>query len=98
MIIMAWTTTILFEMNLEGNRKMLFGKTTSDSGDDDIDTGLTQVDTFLLTHSGAAVEAAAAVIKETLPLLPNATTPAQDGKINVICTSGDVLYWQAIGF
>ena len=37
---MAWTTTVLFEMNVEGNRKMVFGKTTTDSADDDVATGL----------------------------------------------------------
>ncbi|UVF62569.1 hypothetical protein QKV95_gp092 [Poseidoniales virus YSH_150918] len=87
---MAWTTTVLFEMNVEGNRKMVFGKTTTDSGDDDVATGLSRVDSFLFSHSGSAVEASSAVIKETLP--------NTDGNINVICTSGDVLYWLAIGF
>jgi len=86
---MAWTTTVLFEMNVEGNRKMVFGKTTTDSADDDVATGLSRVDSFLFSHSGSAVEANAAVIKETLP--------NTDGNINVICTSGDVLYWLAIG-
>ena len=86
---MAWTTTVSFEMNVEGNRKMVFGKTTTDSADDDVETGLSRVDSFLFSHSGSAVEANAAVIKETLP--------NTDGNINVICTSGDVLYWLAIG-
>lgn len=87
---MAWTTTVLFEMNAEGNRRMVFGKTTTDSADDDVATGLARVDSFLFSHSGSAVEANAAVIKESLP--------NTDGNINVICTSGDVLYWMAIGF
>ena len=87
---MAWTTTSLFEMAIEGNRKMVFGKTTTDSADDDIVTGLSSVDAMLLTHSGSAVEAAAAVIKSTLPL-------SASGSVNVIPTSGDVLYWLAIG-
>jgi len=97
---MAWTTEILFEMNAEGNRKMLFGKTTTDSADDDIETGLTNVDLLLFTHSGSAVEANAAVIKETLPKATDglAAASTDDGKVNVICTSGDVLYWLAIGF
>jgi hypothetical protein len=86
---MAWSTETLFEMKIEGNRTMTFGKTTTDSADDDIATGLSSVDAFLFTHSGSAVEANAAVIKETLP--------NSDGNINVICTSGDVLYWFAIG-
>mgnify|MGYP003667301482 CR=1 FL=1 len=79
---MAWTTDILLEMNLEGNRRMVFGKTTTDSADDDIVTGLTRIDGCLLTHSGSAVEAAAST---------------DDGKVNVICTSGDVLFFLAIG-
>ena len=87
---MAWTTTVLFEMNVEGNRRMVFGKTTTDSADDDVATGISRVDSFLFSHSGSAVEANAAVIKESLP--------NTDGNINVICTSGDVLYWMAIGF
>ena len=84
---MAWTTEILLEMNLEGNRRMVFGKT--DSADDDVPTGLSTVEAFLLTHSGSAVEAATAVVKESLP--------NTDGNINVIPTSGDVLFWLAIG-
>ena len=86
---MAWTTNTLFEMKIEGNRTMVFGKTTTDSADDDVATGLSSVDVFLLTHSGSAVEAAAAVVKESLP--------NTDCNINVIPTSGDVLYWFAIG-
>lgn len=86
---MAWSTEILFEMNIEGNRKMVFGKTTTDSGDDDVATGLSRVDAFLLTHSGSAIEASTAVVKESLP--------NTDGNINVICTSGDVLFFLAIG-
>ena len=87
---MAWSTDILFEMQLEGNRRMVFGKTTTDSADDDVATGLSRVDAFLLTHSGSAVEASTAVVKESLP--------NTDGNINVICTSGDVLFFLAIGF
>ena len=87
---MAWTTTTLFEINVEGNRRMVYGKTTTDSADDNVATGLSRVDSFLFSHSGSAVEANAAVIKESLP--------NTDGNINVICTSGDVLYWMAIGF
>lgn len=96
---MAWTTDILLEMNLEGNRRMVFGKTTTDSADDDIVTGLTRIDACLLTHSGSAVEAAAAVIKETLPKESDGAAAAStdDGKVNVICTSGDVLFFLAIG-
>jgi hypothetical protein len=97
---MAWSTEILFEMQLDGNRRMVFGKTTTDSADDDIATGLTRVDALLLTHSGSAVEASAAVVKETLPKASDglAAGLTDDGNINVICTSGDVLYFLAIGF
>ena len=97
---MAWTTTVLFEMNVEGNRRMVFGKTTTDSADDNVATGLSRVDSFLFSHSGSAVEANAAVIKETLPKATDglAAASTDDGKVNVICTSGDVLYWLAIGF
>jgi len=95
---MAFTTEILFEMNAQGNRKLVFGKTTADSTDGNIETGLKQVDLLTFTHSGSAVEANAAVIKTTLPLLPDSVTPANNGKVNIICASADVVYFMAIGF
>lgn len=86
---MAFTTVIHLEMNLEGNRRLVCGQTTSDSADGDIVTGLSTIESIVITHKGAAVEAAAATIKSALPLA--------SGTANLICTSGDVVYFQAIG-
>ena len=85
---MAFTTVINFEMQLEGNRRLVCGQTTSDSGAGDIETGLSSVDVCVFTHKGSAVEASAAVINETFPLA--------SGDVTVACTSGDVLHFIAI--
>ncbi len=86
---MAFATVINLEMNLEGNRRLVCGQTTSDSGDGDIETGLSRIDSIVITHKGDAVEAAAATIKSAIPL--------ESGTANLICTSGDVVYFMAIG-
>ena len=86
---MAFATVIHLEMNLEGNRKLVCGQTTTDGTDGNIETGLSLVESLVFTHKGAAVEAAAATIKSALPLA--------SGDVNMICTSGDVVYFQAIG-
>tara|TARA_R110000803_G_scaffold166812_1_gene230145 strand:- start:685 stop:948 length:264 start_codon:yes stop_codon:yes gene_type:complete len=86
---MAFATVITLDMNLEGNRRLVCGQTTSDGTDGDIVTGLTRLDSIIICHKGAAVEAAAATIKSTMPLA--------SGTANLICTSGDVVYFQAIG-
>ena len=86
---MAFATVIHLEMNLEGNRKLVCGQTTSDGADGDIVTGLSLIESIVITHKGGAVEAAAAAIKSALPLA--------SGTANLICTSGDVVYFQAIG-
>tara|TARA_R110000737_G_scaffold331636_1_gene348029 strand:- start:268 stop:531 length:264 start_codon:yes stop_codon:yes gene_type:complete len=86
---MGFTTVIHLEMNLEGNRRLVTGQCTSDSADGTIATGLSLVESITITHKGAAVEAAAATIKSALPLA--------SGDVNMICTSGDVVYFQAIG-
>tara|TARA_R110000744_G_scaffold548_5_gene2078 strand:- start:3786 stop:4049 length:264 start_codon:yes stop_codon:yes gene_type:complete len=86
---MAFATIITLEMSIEGNRRLVCGQTTSDSADGDIATGLSRVDSIIICHKGAAVEAAAATIKSTVPI--------ESGTVNLICTSGDVVYFQAIG-
>ena len=86
---MAFTTVIHLEMNLEGNRKIVCGQTTSDSTDGVIATGLSLVESLVFTHKGSAEEAAAAVINANLPLA--------SGDVGVHCVSGDVFYFQAIG-
>tara|TARA_R100001377_G_C3176877_1_gene105133 strand:- start:96 stop:359 length:264 start_codon:yes stop_codon:yes gene_type:complete len=86
---MAFATIITLEMSLEGNRRLVCGQTTSDSGDGDIVTGLSRLDSIIICHKGAAVEASTAAIKSAMPLAT--------GTANLICTSGDVVYFQAIG-
>ncbi len=86
---MAFATVIHLEMNLEGNRRIVCGETTSDSTDGNIETGLSSVDSLLFTHKGSAEEAAAAVINADLPLA--------SGDVAIHCVSGDVVYFMAIG-
>jgi len=86
---MAFATEIHLEMNLEGNRRIVCGQTTSDSTDGNIETGLSSVDSLVFTHKGSAEEAAAAVI--------NADFPLASGDVAIHCVSGDVVYFMAIG-
>ncbi len=86
---MAFATVIHLEMNLEGNRKLVCGQTTTDSTDGDIETGLTRTESLMFTHKGSAEEAAAAVINADLPL--------ESGDVTIHCVSGDVVYFLAIG-
>ena len=86
---MAFATIITLDMNLEGNRRLVCGQTTTDGTDGDIVTGLSRLDSIVITHKGTAVEAAVGVIKSAMPLA--------SGTANLICTSGDVVYFQAIG-
>lgn len=76
-------------MNLEGNRRIVCGQTTTDSTDGNIETGLSSVDSIVFTHKGSAEEAATAVINADLPLA--------SGNVAIHCVSGDVVYFQAIG-
>jgi len=86
---MAFTSTIAGR-TVAGNKRMHWGAWdgTGVTGGD-IDTGLIIAESVMLTHLGSAVEAAVAVVNETLPIAGNAIT--------IVCTSGDVGYWMAIG-
>ena len=86
---MAFATVIHLEMNLEGNRKIVCGQTTSDSTDGNIETGLSLVESLVFTHQGTAEEAATAVVNADLPL--------SSGDVAIHCVSGDVVYFMAIG-
>ena len=86
---MAFATVIHLEMNLEGNRKIVCGQTTSDSTDGDIETGLSLVESLVFTHKGSAEEATAATVNADLPLA--------SGDVAIHCVSGDVVYFMAIG-
>ena len=86
---MAFSTVIHLEMNLEGNRRLVCGQTTSDSADGNIETGLSLVESLVFTHKGTAEEATAAVVNADLPLA--------SGDVAIHCVSGDVVYFQAIG-
>ena len=86
---MAFATVIHLEMNLEGNRKIVCGQTTSDSTDGNIETGLSLDERLVFTHKRTAEEAAAAVVNADLPLA--------SGDVAIHCVSGDVVYFMAIG-
>lgn len=86
---MAFATVIHLEMNLEGNRRIVCGQTTSDSTDGNIETGLSLVESLVFTHKGGAEETETAVINADLPLA--------SGDVAIHCVSGDVVYFMAIG-
>lgn len=86
---MAFATVIHLEMNLEGNRKLVCGQTTTDSTDGNIETGLTRTESLLFTHKGTGEESHSAVINADLPL--------ESGNVAIHCVSGDVVYFLAIG-
>ena len=86
---MAFATVIHLEMNLEGNRKLVCGQTTTDGTDGDIETGLNRTESLMFTHKGTAEEAAVAVINADLPL--------ESGDVAIHCVSGDIVYFLAIG-
>tara|TARA_R100001460_G_scaffold314_15_gene1568 strand:- start:1318 stop:1584 length:267 start_codon:yes stop_codon:yes gene_type:complete len=87
---MAFSYTIENEQILEGNMKIVYGTWNADSvTGGDIVTGLSRVDVCVLGHTGSAVEAAAAVVNETLPLA--------SGSVTIVTTSGDTGTFIAIG-
>jgi len=95
---MAFATVIHLEMQLEGNRRLVCGQTTSDSTDGPIETGLTTIESLVFTHKGSAEEAASAVINADLPLATGGATGVTLGNVAIHCVSADVVYFQAIGF
>lgn len=86
---MAFATVIHLEMNLEGNRKIVCGQTTTDGTDGNIETGLSLVESLVFTHKGSAEELATATVNADLPL--------SSGNVAIHCVSGDVVYFMAIG-
>lgn len=87
---MAFSYTIENEQTLDGNTRIVYGTWNADSvTGGEIVTGLSRVDVCLLGHTGSAVEAAAAVVNETLPLA--------SGSITIVTTSGDTGTFIAIG-
>lgn len=73
-----------------GNRFLTYG-TWNGAGvvTGEIDTGLHKVDVFLITHTGAAVEADVATADEAFPLAGSDVT--------MVCTAGDTGNWLAVG-
>jgi len=87
---MAFSYTIENEQILDGNTRIVYGTWNADSvTGGEIVTGLSRVDVCLLGHTGSAVEAAAAVVNETLPLA--------SGSVTIVTTSGDTGTFIAIG-
>ena len=72
-----------------GNKKITYGTFTSDTTTGDITTGLSGVDTMMITAKGSSVVADAPTINETFPLA--------GGDVTVICTSSTVGFWLAVG-
>lgn len=86
---MAFSNTIEHR-NFAGNKRVHDGHwDATDVTGGDIDTGLMRCELLMLSHKGDAVEAAAAVVNETLPDSGN--------EVTIVCTSGDAGYWIAIG-
>ena len=87
---MAFSFTIENEQILEGNMRIVYGTWNADSvTGGELVTGLSRVDGCVLGHTGSAVDAAAAVVNETLPLA--------SGSVTIVTTSGDTGTFIAIG-
>tara|TARA_R110002012_G_scaffold240428_1_gene414608 strand:+ start:451 stop:717 length:267 start_codon:yes stop_codon:yes gene_type:complete len=87
---MAFSFTIENEQILEGNMRIVYGTWNADSvTGGELVTGLSRVDVCVLGHTGSSVEAAAAVVNETLPLA--------SGSVTIVTTSGDTGTFIAIG-
>jgi|TARA_R100000482_G_scaffold99330_1_gene42995 hypothetical protein len=86
---MAFATVIHLDMQLEGNRRLVCGQTTTDATDGNIETGLSLVESLVFTHKGSAESAHTAVV--------NANFPLASGDVAIHCVSADVVYFQAIG-
>lgn len=88
---MVWSYTRDTERLPIGNKFMTYGTwtTTVATTGGDIDTGLSKVDTFHLSHEGAAVEAAVGVANESFPLA--------SGSVTIVVTAQDTGTWLAIG-
>jgi len=69
-----------------------YGTFTNGGGDSggDIVTGLHQVKTMYLQHTGSAVVASAPVVNETLP--------ANSGTMTIVTTAGADGVWHAFGY
>jgi len=88
---MAWASAISGR-TLAGNKRVHWGTWTSTGATTggDIDTGLAMCESIMLTHIGSAVEAAVAVINDTLPVAGT--------EVTVVCTAADTGYWLAVGY
>lgn len=88
---MAWSSAIEGR-TVAGNKRIHYGTwdATGATGGD-IDTGLKICEMCVITPTGSAVEADAAVINET-------SWPMEGNGPTVVCTSGDAGVWIAIGY
>jgi len=77
--------------NFSGSKARTWGTYTNGGGDigGDIDTGLRMCELIKLTPKGAAVNANAPVVNETLPIAGSAIT--------IVTDDGADGYWDAIG-
>ncbi len=75
-----------------GNKYLTWGTWSgADNTGGDIDTGLVVCESFIFSQKGSAVPTTdGPVVNETFPVAGSAVT--------IVCTSGDVGYWQAIGY
>jgi hypothetical protein len=89
----AFSFTTLGKTILPGLATATYGScsigTVSGTTTGNIDTGLAQCDFMGITHYGSSVEVMVGVANETFPCAGNAVT--------VIGSSGDNLYWYAVG-
>lgn len=87
---MAFTYTIS-RRTITGNVRTVYGTYTNAGGDTggDIPTGLSRVETFQITQTGAAVTTGAPVVNETFPL--------SSGDVTIVTDAGADGTWLAIG-
>lgn len=87
---MAWSYENIHVKLPIGNRWLTYG-TWDATGviGGEVDTRLTRVDAFFITHTGAAVEVNVATANEAFPLV--------GGSVTMVTNNGDAGTWLAIG-
>lgn len=90
---MAFSYTITKKV-IAGDRIWVYGTwaNTGGSTGGEVNTGLSTVESMLLTPKGTAVSASMPVVNETLPLAGSA-----NGAMTIVTLANDEGYWLAVG-
>lgn len=89
---MAFSNAVVAEgRTIMGDKRVVMGTFTNAGGDTggDLDTGLSQIDCLMLTHTGSGTVASAPAVNETFPL--------SAGDPTIVTVDGADGLWIAIG-